>query len=185
MKTQSLYFLLLFFFITISGSLFAQDPTEQIEGAAIVSISCEGACECSLEGVLESNVQCTCNECTMRVTISESGSQAESTTYDLSDASMEVPMVDEFMEFESKSGETFVLLEIELYRNGEDVAVLFTYKDEVGNTHTIMFARAGDKTYKINCEGECGCREVYSFETNSASCSCTECTMTVEEVSSQ
>ena len=98
---------------------------------------------------------------------------------------MEIPLVEEYLDYEAASGEDWILEEVNLYRNGEDVAVLFTYKDENGDTHTVMFARAGGKTYRITCDGECGCREVYSFETNSASCSCEDCVMTVEEVSNQ
>jgi len=72
-----------------------------------------------------------------------------------------------------------------LYRNGEDIAVLFIYTDADGNSQTVMFAKAAGNTYRITCDGECGCREVYSFEANSASCSCEDCVMTVEEVSNQ
>ena len=56
--------------------------------------------------------------------------------------------------------------------------------DGAGTDGSVMFAKADGKKYQITCDGPCGCREVYSFATNSASCSCDDCVMSVEEVSS-
>ena len=181
---------MLLLLLFVSGGLYAQDSTEaRVTNADEVSITCSGTCSCSLEGVLsgeESYVMCTCNECTMEVTITESGLQKDPDVFNLSgSASIEIPFVAEYLNFETVSGESFELIEASIYRNGDDVAVRFEYKDGDGVSHSVMFARAGSKTYRINCEGTCGCREVYSFETNTASCSCDDCTMTVEEVSNQ
>jgi len=156
-------------------------------GANQVSISCAGSCDCSLEGVLSgdnSHVSCSCNECTMEITFISVGLHSNDTTeYTLNDpATMEVPFVAEYLTFADSS---YVLQEVTVYRNGSDEAALFSYIDANGVASTVMFARASGKTYRISCEGECGCREVYSFETNSASCSCEDCVMTVEEVSNQ
>lgn len=182
---------LLLILLFVSGALYAQDSTyARVSNADEVSISCSGSCSCSLQGELggdKSFVSCTCNECTMQVTITESGLQGKDTSiYNLSGgASMEIPMIKEYMDFENASGELFELNRVNIYRDGDDVAVQFRYKDEQGDTNTVLFAKYAGKTYRISCDGMCGCREVYSFETNSASCSCEDCIMTVEEVSNQ
>ncbi|MDC0257947.1 hypothetical protein OAK35_04300 [Crocinitomicaceae bacterium] len=174
--------------LLLSGISHAQDSTTaRIYGADVVSLRCEGTCDCSLEGILDTKVQCTCNECTKVITITESGLQGETsaTIYNLEDASIEAPLVEEFFDYTDSSGGGIILEELELYRNGDDVAVLFMYTDADGGSQTVMFARVGGKTYRISCDGDCGCREEYSFETNSASCSCEDCVMTVEEVTNQ
>ncbi len=188
---KALIYPILLLLLLISGFTYSQDSTAtRVTGADEVSISCAGSCGCSLEGVLsgeESYVQCSCNECTMEITITESSLQGGTTnTFYLSGgATMEIPLLEEYLDFEDASGETWILQKLTIYRNGGDEAVLFEYQDASGESHTVMFAKAAGKTYRISCEGECGCREVYSFETNSASCSCEDCVMTVEEVSNQ
>lgn len=186
MKTHVFCILLLFF----SYSGFAQDSTaNRMNGSDEISISCSGTCACSLEGVLSeegSHVSCTCNECAMEVVFTDYSAQGDQTTsYNLASASLEIPLLEEYLDFAAPSAGSLILNEITIYNNSDDVAVLFQFTDGAGGQHTVMFARADGKTFKINCEGECGCREVYSFETNSASCSCDDCIMTVEEVSNQ
>jgi hypothetical protein len=123
----------------------------------------------------------------MVVTITETNLQGitDTTVYNLEDATLEVPLNGAYEDYETSLGQEWDLQEVEMYRNGDDVAVRFTYKEESGERHTVMFAKVAGKTYRISCDGECGCREEYSFETNSASCSCEDCVMTVEEVSNQ
>lgn len=157
------------------------------DGPGEVSISCAGTCDCSLQGVLsgeESYVACSCDECTMELVFTSAGLHGNDTTeYKLNDqTTMEVPFLEEYLDFAQTD---FVLQEIIIYRDVDSEAVLYTYTDTGGEERTVMFARVGGKTYRISCEGDCGCREVYSFETNSASCSCDDCVMTVEEVSNQ
>ncbi|MCR9172710.1 MAG: hypothetical protein NXI10_09475 [bacterium] len=184
---KALIYPILLLLLLLSGFTYSQDTTARISNADIVTLRCEGTCACSLEGVLDTKVNCTCNECMMVVTITETNSQGETDTavYHLEDATLEVPLIEEFFNYESSLGEDWILQEIEMYKNGDDIAVRFTYKDENGETHTVMFAKAAGKTYRITCDGECVCKEEYSFETHSASCSCEDCVMTVEEVSNQ
>ncbi len=116
--------------LLLSGISHAQDSTTaRISGADVVSLRCEGTCDCSLEGILDTKVQCTCNECTKVITITESGLQGETsaTIYNLEDASIEVPLVEEFFDYTDSSGGGIILEDLELYRNGDDVAVLFMY----------------------------------------------------------
>lgn len=152
-----------------------------------INVSCGGTCACSLQGVLSeegSYVECSCETCTMELVFTSSDRNGgEPTEYTLDDqTTMEVPFLNEFLTYAAGLG-IYTLTEIEIYRDGDDTAVEYVYKDANGVESTTMFAKANGKKYHISCEGVCGCREVYSFETNSASCSCDDCTMTVEEVS--
>ncbi len=150
-----------------------------------ISVSCDGSCTCSLEGVLSeesSYVSCSCETCTMQITFSDNA-RGTSSTFTLEDAAtMEIPLLADFMTYVQASFTSYILSHIEIFRDGDDVAVSFDFTDDSGVEHSIMFAKIKGKTYQISCDGPCGCREVYSFETNSASCSCDDCVMTVEEV---
>lgn len=161
--------------------------TSARNGSDEVIVNCVGSCNCSLQGVLsgsESYVTCSCDDCTMEIEFSSTSLSGETTTYILNDqVSMSIPYLEDFLNFAEALSE-YTLNTIEIYRNDGEAAVEFIYEVN-GVENTTMFAKAAGKKYQITCEGTCGCREVYSFETNSASCSCEDCVMTVEEVSSQ
>ncbi len=97
--------------------------------------------------------------------------------------SMQVPFLEDFINY--MEDELFLteykLTTIEIYNSGDDVAVEFIYTNQNEIENTVMFARAAGKKYSISCDGDCGCREIYSFDTNSASCSCDDCVMIIIE----
>ena len=181
---------ILFFSIAflITPQIFAQKGENISEsGRNTVDISCSGTCSCSLEGILsgeESYVQCSCDDCTMQLEFSNMDA-GDTTDYTLNDqTSIQVAFLEEFMTFVDTKFPDSKITSIHIFNDGDNEAVSFVFEDELGVEHSTMFAKIDGKKFQITCDGTCGCREVYSFETKSASCSCNECTMTVEEVSS-
>lgn len=181
--------------IFANKSCLSEDQVEKLANGDFdkVTVSCSGSCDCSLGGVLNNNewhVACSCDQCTMTVRFSPSRNQSnpnenqDSTiTNDerivfLQNSKMQIPFISDFMSDFPDSK----LNKIEFNRNKDDYFVTFFYSDESDSENTVTFARAQGNTYKIQCTGDCGCREIYYFETNSAACSCDTCTMTVEHV---
>jgi len=169
------------------------DIFELANGNDNVTVSCAGSCDCSLMGVLNGDnpyVSCSCNECTMQVTFTRSVHNGntpndnanenafKTKVYNLVDANIEVPFIDDYLDYAPSER----LKTIEFHKRGENYMATYTYVDQEGNEDTVTFAKANGNTYKIQCTGDCGCKEVYSFNTNSASCSCDNCTMTVEQI---
>lgn len=195
--------LLVFMFFTCNA-LFAQKSENQIASldfasnnvaaeasvskTTTVAINCTGTCGCSLEGVLsggESYVQCSYDDCTMELEFTDvERVSGETTNYVLNDeTTMEVSFLADFMSYvESRFPESKITA-IEVVTDDSNEAVTFIFEDAQGVEHSTMFAKIGGEKFQITCDGDCGCREVYSFETKSASCSCDDCTMTVEEAS--
>lgn len=152
-----------------------------------VTVTCNGTCDCSLEGVLSGSnsfVQCTCNDCKMTVVVetqrNDNAEQKETILENLS--KMKIETLEYYLEFIEEVGET-KLTKIEMYRVPEGIAVQYFYSAG-GEDETVMFTKANvdDVTYKIDCTGPCGCKEVWNFKKGQASCSCDDCVMTVEEV---
>ncbi len=170
-----------------AGSL---DVTKLARQNSKVTISCSGDCDCRPVGSLAA-VYCSCDDCVMKLQFDDnekiggnnsSGQNSKEILLE-GGASVEVPFIEEFTEFAKINHPNSKLSEIVVSRNKQDdVTVLFVFSGGNDDDSSVMFARAGGKTYLIDCTGSCGCKEVYSFGTNSASCSCDDCVMKVTEV---
>ena len=120
-----------------------------------VTVTCNGSCDCSLEGVLSgpnSFVQCTCNDCTMTVVVEtqKNGNTEQNETVLENLSRMKVETLEYYLEFIKEIGEA-ELSKIDMYRAPEGIAVKYFYSAG-GEDETVMFTKANvdDVIYKID-----------------------------------
>lgn len=160
-----------------------------------VDIECNGNCSgssgaCSLTGQLgggsgHNYVTCSCSGCTMKVTSTKNGI---TTVTNLVNAQFEVYYLQVFEKYmnDQYSGQQYSLVHYNFVANEKEFVE--TYSFDLGNGITETIVIVGDAnglidTVKvIDCKGTCGCKEVYDLNTNKASCSCSDCQMTVTTV---
>lgn len=155
-----------------------------------VTISCAGTCNCALTGSLNSNqdglgtVSCTCSDCTMSLNFRSSESD-DSDNVDnfelLGKSSIEIALLEEYLNYADEQEQALTLTKIEMTSKDDVIVTNFFYKTEGGDLGSVMMMKALGKTYQVSCSGGCDCRAQYSFDTNTASCSCSDCQMTIVE----
>ena len=146
-----------------------------------VTITCAGECDCGMVGDLQS-ISCSCAECVMTLKFRDTKGNIIGTD-NIVNAEMEVPLLEYFLDYASVNLENYRLTEITVYNNNDETATLFVYSINGVESSILYSTKASSgKVFEIDCTGSCDCREVYSFSTNSASCSCADCVMVVREI---
>lgn len=134
-------------------------------------------------------IECTCSGCEMTITM-----DAYISDIDVwKQISSEEIHFDEFTNYVSEkhgySINTFNRIDFNF--QPQSTSIIYTYELADGTEETLLFLNEynaiGDpvKKYRIDCVGECGCREIFDFNTNRAECSCDPCTLDVEIIDGQ
>lgn len=163
-----------------------------------VELECAGNCDCALDYDLNTSIfSCSCSDCHMDIHFLKSAGKVENkdlvlnsilnsdfakvTASDLKKYSIE-KFKSEIKSFNkikfSNSNNIFVLIFEFETESGVNESVLYYEKiDNTNETNKVIRPK-----YRVDCEGSCGCREEYNFTTNTASCSCSECSMTITQL---
>jgi len=144
----------------------------------IYKIHCEGPCDCGLEGTTTDHVSCKCEECVMII-------ERNGNRFELVDAEIEVPFLKEFNQHISevyKANDEISITEIEIQTSGESKAVQFDFLVNNLVADDVIIVSERGKIYKVSCDGSCDCRSRFQFDPPTASCSCEDCVLTVEEL---
>jgi len=156
-------------------------------GVSCTTESCEGNNEehCKVGWRRDPNrIECSCSGCVMTLTL-----DAYNTNIDVwNQINSEDINYDHFTNYVSeKHGykiENFNRIDFNF--QPFSTTIVYSYELVDGTEETLMFLNEyrsdGEpgKKYKIDCVGECGCREIFDFNTNKAECSCDPCTLDVE-----
>jgi len=167
----------------------AVDEGKASEGGK-VTIQCQSTCDnsqsdCIMEGQ-DLVVSCSCTGCTMILTVRDK--HGNILVNEVKDLSYEVKYLDFFQEFmdERFAGVAYEITEVSIETGADMISELYSYTLADGADGTILYAGKADGTTvtKIDCTGSCGCKEQYNLGTNTASCSCSDCVMSVTTVKS-
>ena len=156
-----------------------------------ISITCKGNCDgggsCQVGTQLPpETMECTCSGCKMHIELTEEGSRMFKSE---SDALKRISQI----ETPKKSLKTFISKNYPSkignyskvdYLFGKDFeAIVFNFTDDEGEK-SVMYVNnlRNSKKFVIDCKGDCCCREIYDLNEGTASCSCDQCQMTVEEL---
>lgn len=161
----------------------------------VYEVTCVGGESCSepcaLEGFLSSDgsnsyVQCNCTDCEMLVVVtSKEGVQTQSK---LKEAQLQMAYIDDFMSYHQTISESeYVLDKISISIENGNESHMFLYTDSDGATGSVLYAKAAgdDKAYRVDCHGDCDCRERYIFDPVSVECTCDDCVMDITPIPSQ
>lgn len=143
-----------------------------------IHVHCSGTCDCTLQGTLSPKkvvVNCTCDDCVMQITFESNIAKVFNV-----DGNLQVPGLHNYLDFAKNN---YDLRSIDLWKKNNYIIARFNYNDS-GTDGSVMYKISTNKTYQIDCTGGCGCKEVYDFSTNKASCSCADCVMNVTVVQS-
>lgn len=157
------------------------------------TVICNGVCngggnvKCGLQGQIGSNgqhrVYCDCTGCAMTVTKHENGI---STTYTDEDGVWEVSYLRAFNEYMSNNHVSYSIVKYKIQSSENYNAETYSYKTESGKIKTVLVVgdRSGMKPdiTVYDCDGSCGCTEIFNLGTETASCSCQPCAMRVEHI---
>lgn len=134
----------------------------------------------------EGRVECTCDGCVLTIEEEDSSSDysslfakedlhSEDAIEYLSKIHNEV--INSFTKISIHFGrlETVIEYEYELANGDQENLIYINSYSELGEP---------DGKVRINCTGVCGCREIYNLKTKKTECSCSTCTMTVEDLDS-
>jgi len=80
------------------------------------------------------------------------------------------------------SGIAYAISEVHIEAANDMISELYVYTLADGTNGSILYvgkAAGPTKVTEINCSVSCDCREQYHLGTNTASCSCSDCVMTV------
>lgn len=143
-----------------------------------------GQGQCQVETDLNGKFSCTCSGCKMTVTGEwlDNHNNYESILYENNSYNDAVSFMRRKHGIEV-NGFDDVSVSIDENR----VIFLYSYKLQSGRTETVMYVKEYnnllekriDRTIEIDCTGDCDCREEWDFNTGKASCSCSDCKMTV------
>lgn len=166
-----------------------------------VTISCSGGCDCKVTGTSGPNgpieTSCLCDDCIMEITFERSSgkdfSEKEKNKIKNSILNLEL-YKSAIIDLNNYVNEQYKLDDvkydkIDFIMQNNHMLFIFYFTNKEGVQNTVLYSQGESsinskekKTYRIDCIGSCECREIYSFETNSASCSCSDCQMIVEEL---
>lgn len=141
-------------------------------------IHCEGPCDCGLEGNTTDHVSCKCEECVMII-------ERNGNRFELVDAEIEIPFLKEFYQHINenyKASDEVSITEIEIQTSDESKAVRFDFLVNKLVADDVIIVSERGKIYKVSCDGTCDCRSRFQFDPPTASCSCEDCVLTVEEL---
>lgn len=182
--------------------------SENLKGKPVEQIyhyTCSGTCtdgsECAMYHNIQGNyVECTCEGCTLNVSIESTGGNSQpknkhESIDKLFSKDMFLKELTSFVETKHKTND-FKLTSIEMAEYGEDYYLLYDYITLDGHAESVMYAyvhqtreEEPEKKYEIDCSGSCdqqgeSCRERFNFNPPSAECTCESdnCNMTVSEL---
>jgi hypothetical protein len=159
-----------------------------------VDIKCEGNCSgtqtlCKLgEGRFGSGndyITCSCPGCRMIVTRTENGI---STSTVLPESMYEVQYLQALDGYltEQYNGVSWSILEYRLQEGNGMYVETYTLDSGDGRRESVVLAgeinSISGKVTVYDCRGTCECREIYSFSSNTVSCSCSSCDLRVTVV---
>ena len=184
----------------ISENVYSLENLSKIMQSS-VRISCSGGCNCGVEGTSTldgpGEVHCSCDDCSMDIEFLKTKNVSinkEKLLNTITNLDLYSSAFNDIKKYAKDAYDTNISYvdKIEFNTNGKTVilTLFFTDKNNVQNSvlysETFSSSSQGskmvNKKYRIDCTGSCGCREQYHFGTNTASCSCDDCVMDVEEI---
>lgn len=182
------------------SELYSESEVLKVLNNNSAEVECKGSCsDCSMIVSLVTGIgQCGCVDCTLVISTKQSNGNINEDIKDKEKLIQSLYNLDffkssytRFLEYsEKKYGVKAIKSEgIEFYSNDDVIAVLFKFKDSKGELQSVMYSQTineegkvlGPK-FEIDCTGSCGCKEQFNFNNGTASCSCTDCVMTVTQV---
>lgn len=146
-------------------------------------MECQGDCDCGMHGATingSTTMECNCEDCVMLITVRKANGTIES--FEIKKAEFEVRLHSLFTDYISEKNIALTkVLSVDFAENGDSFSELYTYEKQDGSTDSVLFVKAADKTYEIDCNGKCGCTPQFQFQPPAAKCSCEDCVMTVTE----
>jgi hypothetical protein len=167
-----------------------------------VTIKCNGSCDCRVEGTSTMEgpieVHCSCDDCSMDIEFEKtnnSGIDKEKLYRTITKFDLFTTAFNDLKKYAKKTYDTNVtkIDKIEFNTNGKTIVITLFFTDKNNIQNSVLYSETFSSTkqlhskilgkkYRIDCTGSCGCREQYHFDTNTSSCSCDDCSMTVEEI---
>jgi hypothetical protein len=182
------------------SELYSESEVLKVLNNNSAEVECKGSCsDCTMIVSLVTGIgQCGCVDCTLVISTKQSNGNINEDIKDKEKLIQSLYNLDffkssytRFLEYsEKKYGVKAIKSEgIEFYSNDDVIAVLFKFKDSKGELQSVMYSQTineegkvlGPK-FEIDCTGSCGCKEQFNFNNGTASCSCTDCVMTVTQV---
>lgn len=164
---------------TITQSLSASIKEAQWQDTTY-KIYCKGPSNCSLVAITSEHVACIGSDC---VTVLKK--EDNNTIFELVDAELEIPLLNDFNNYILKQHPTRAELAISLIevqvRNGT-TAVGFTYSIEGVTDKIIIVEEEMGKKYAVSCDGNSACTLEFKFTLSAAFCDGDDCVMSVYEL---
>ncbi len=182
------------------SELYSESEVLKVLNNNSVNVDCKGSCnDCTMIVSLVTGIgQCGCIDCKLVIStkqsngnINEEIKEKEKLIQSLYNLDFFKSSYTRFLEYSEKNyGVKAIKSEgIEFYSNDDVIAVLFKFKDSKGELQSVMYSQTINEEGKvigpkfvIDCTGSCGCKEQFNFNNGTASCSCTDCVMTVTQV---
>ncbi len=157
-----------------------------------VSITCGGSCGCQVQWVIGSDtVSCSCSPCSMEVTLDRLKLNKDQSLNDYYNSMLESEFfksskkyLDNFIQKNYNTSEVLVTnIHVDFIDVNGLLTIDFLTPSNEKETLLVVYNNTNKNTYIVNCSGgSCDCRPQFNLETNVASCSCSPCTLTVEEI---
>jgi hypothetical protein len=165
-------------------------------GSSGVTLSCVSNCDsggaCSLVGLGNIYIQCSCSGCKMNVReVAIVGGDTTIRTTVLVGGKMPVYFLESFQAYmkttypdqEYKVSEVTIMDDQQ--NNLDNYVITYSYVLASGLKSTVMFtwARLSGTTQQVDCNGTCDCRERYFPGTGALECTCAgDCKMTISNL---
>ncbi len=185
------------------AKIFSQENlVNRFEEKKIVAakVECEGECGCAMTIHLPTQTgQCGCDDCTLVITYRDANGNIINDFTNKDNIIGSVFDLDLFKKsskdmvsylFDHYNIEKINYEGIEFYVQENSIGIRYEFRDLENNLQTVLYIQHnntnmnGNKiapiTYRVECDGPCGCKERWNFPKGTAECSCNDCTMTVE-----
>ncbi len=179
-----------------SKSAYYSDSELALKTAQGVSLVCSGSCGCKVWMNLDTHQGgCTCSECVMDVTFHDKKVKLENKDKYIQSL-FNLPLMEiavrDFNAYAKKTynKNTVGFDKIDFVITEKTKVITFHFKDDKGIEQTVLYSenntdktsKVAPKKFRVDCTGGCGCIEQFNFDTNTASCSCSDCSMTVTQL---
>lgn len=156
-----------------------------------LEFECKGECSCGMWiDYTTMRGECSCSPCALFLDFKDSRFIENRAKLQASLLNLEFTkeaLLDLYEYSETKYGlKAEVFEKITFIITDELTNILFEFKDSNSVSRSVMYSHRllapTFKKFKVDCTGNCDCREQFDFNTNQAMCSCSDCQMIVEEL---
>lgn len=186
-----------------SDNLYSNAELSAILSSSGVGVVCSGECSCHVWIDMETKQGgCTCDECVMDLTFKDNDLDKKMVNKSkLLNSLFSLPLYESALKDLIIYAKSKYKSDIKGFDKVEFIVkdsynlITFHFTDASGNSQSVLYtsnvshnpyqntkSELVDRKFRVDCSGDCGCREQFDFNTNTASCSCSDCTMEVTEI---